>query len=217
MSRLRVAPIVEGHGEVIAVRTLLDRIWREIIGGEYTDVLQPIRRPRTKLVAIDPECSNTVRRRPNTDELGRAVGLAAAKLGAAREADDDTHELILLLLDANSDCPKELAPLLAEVVANASRTQASTVVLANVEYETWFVAAAASLDEYLRLNDAERAIDDADAGRHGKGWIEKRFRGDKYSETVDQVRLTAKMDLNRCRKASPSFDKLCRELEAIRP
>ncbi len=214
MSRLRVAPIVEGHGEVIAVRTLLDRIWREIAGGDFIEVLQPIRQPRTKLVVLDPEHQSGTRRIPNTAELERAVGFAAGKLQAAREADDNTPELILLLLDANSDCPRELAPLLAEEVVNLSRTRPSAVVLANVEYETWFVAAAASLDEYLELEDADRTIDDAEAGRHGKGWIEKRFRGNKYSETVDQVRLTARMDLGQCRNASSSFDKLCRVLEA---
>jgi predicted ATPase len=35
----------------------------------------------------------------------------------------------------------------------------------------------------------------------------------KYSETIDQPAMTADMDLSLCRRRSPSFDKLCRELE----
>lgn len=51
MSRLNVAPIVEGHGEQqSAIRTLITRVWTEIAGGEYVHVLRPIRRPRAHLV-----------------------------------------------------------------------------------------------------------------------------------------------------------------------
>ena len=46
MSRIRIAPIVEGHGETEAIRPLLRRIWTELLGGEYADILKPIRRPR---------------------------------------------------------------------------------------------------------------------------------------------------------------------------
>ena len=37
--------------------------------------------------------------------------------------------------------------------------------------------------------------------------------GAKYSESIDQAKLTAHMDLSLCRTRAPSFDKLCRELE----
>ena len=32
MSRLRVAPIVEGHGESYCIRILLERVWGELLG-----------------------------------------------------------------------------------------------------------------------------------------------------------------------------------------
>ena len=48
MSRIRVLPIVEGQGEVESIRLLLERIWREVVGGEFIDVLQPIRSPKSK-------------------------------------------------------------------------------------------------------------------------------------------------------------------------
>ena len=39
MSRLRVAPIVEGDGEVVCVPILPRRIWGEFLGGEYVEVV----------------------------------------------------------------------------------------------------------------------------------------------------------------------------------
>jgi hypothetical protein len=82
-------------------------------------------------------------------------------------------------------------------------------VLAKIEYETWFVAAAESLRDYL---DITESVPDHPETSAGKGWVQARFRGTKYSETIDQVRMTAAMDLSRCREGSPSFDKLCREI-----
>jgi hypothetical protein len=38
---LRVVVIVEGHGEDGAIRTLLERIWYEMLGGDYIEVIPP--------------------------------------------------------------------------------------------------------------------------------------------------------------------------------
>jgi len=194
MNRLTIAPIVEGHGEQqSAIRTLLTRIWTELLQGEYIEVLRPIRIPRSKLV------------RPA--ELLRAVDLAALKIQAARAEE----ALILVLFDADTDAPCLLAPrLVAELNANRSHLD-TAVVLANVEYETWFVAAAESLQDYFDL-DRGKPADDPEQARQGKGLV-KRWTGNRYAETVDQPRITAAMDLALARSRSPSFDKLCRELE----
>jgi hypothetical protein len=38
-----IAPIVEGHGEVPAVRELVSRIGLELLGGIWLEVAQPFR------------------------------------------------------------------------------------------------------------------------------------------------------------------------------
>jgi hypothetical protein len=120
--------------------------------------------------------------------------------------------MILVLVDADEDLPCELGPgLLKEALERRSDVDLCCVV-ANVEYETWFVAAADSLGEYLDLTETEIPRD-PEGQRAGKAWVQKRFRGGKYSETVDQPAMTMRMDLALCRSRSPSFDKLCRELE----
>jgi len=86
-------------------------------------------------------------------------------------------------------------------------------VLAVVEYETWFVASASSLQEYLHIEGTEDIPEHPELRNCGKKWIEDRFSGMRYNPRVDQPKLTAKMDLRLCRERSPSFDRLCRELE----
>ena len=49
MKELRVVAIVEGHGEYQSIRSLLTRVWHEVLGGDYIEVLQPIRQKRHKL------------------------------------------------------------------------------------------------------------------------------------------------------------------------
>ncbi|HEX4132769.1 MAG TPA: hypothetical protein VHZ24_22235 [Pirellulales bacterium] len=86
-------------------------------------------------------------------------------------------------------------------------------MVANVEFETWFVAAAESLTDYLDVV-ASDPPSNPEGDRCGNGWVASRFKGIKYSEAIDQPSLTAKMDLPTCKARSPSFDKLCRELRA---
>ncbi len=200
MSRIRIAPIVEGHGEVQAIRILLDRVWREIAGGQYAEVLQPIRRPRSQLL--------------KEDELKRAVQLAFAKLRQTPAA--ETPNVVLVMADAEPDAACILAPRLLGWAKAAAEHVAVCCVLPNPEYETWFAAAAESLTDYVALQDGENAPTEPEKARHGKSWVQRRFKGVRYSETVDQPRLTARMDLQMCRQRSPSFDKLCRELERHR-
>ena len=208
MSRIRIAPIVEGHGEVVAARTLLMRVWHEIVRGEFIDVLRPVRQPRSKLLRRD---SATGRTEPEPEEIHRAIKLAAMKLGGSD--DPSTPALVLLLIDADEDCPRHAVEALRNVLADAKPAIDLAVVFACVEYETWFVAAAESLREYVRLQPGNDNVVNPELQRLGKSWIESRFLGTKYSETVDQVKLTAAMDLGLCRQRCPSFDKLCRELE----
>lgn len=179
-----------------AIRILLERIWGEIVGGDWMDVLRPIRWPKSKLV--------------KEDEFRRVLNLAALKLDAAGPR---TRKAAFVLLDADDDRPCELGPRL-QSWARVHRSDLDVFcVVANIEYETWFVSSAPSLDTFLGLEEGDLDLVDPERRRAGKAWIESRFKGTPYSETVDQPTLTRAMDLRSCRERSPSFDKLCRELE----
>jgi hypothetical protein len=196
MIGLCVAPIVEGHGEVGCIRGLLDRIWREVLGGDYLEVLQPIRCPKSRLI--------------RKHELLRAVELAVAKLRGAQLG--DVPKMVLVLIDADEDAPCVLGPEMQRQVKETGGGLGVACVVANVEYETWFVAAAESLTRYLSLAEEEPIPDKPEEQRCGKRWIQDHFREVRYSETLHQPRMTAAMDLALARSRSPSLDKLCREL-----
>jgi hypothetical protein len=187
-----IYPIVEGHGEARAVPELLRRIASEIcrVG---TRVLPAHRVPRGRMMA------------EGFTDLERAVELGRRKIAATGEPG-----AVLVLLDADDDCPAELGPSLLRRITRPDLPIA--VVLAKREYEAWFLAAARSLGRKLGRDDL-RPPADPEAVRDAKAHLVRHILGPGavYSETVDQVRLTAALDLAEAR-AAPSFDKLCRDL-----
>jgi hypothetical protein len=200
MSRLRVAPIVEGDGEVACVPILLKRIWYELPGGGYIDVLKPTRAKRDLLV--------------KAGEIEKSVHMASGKLGNPPESSDPALVLILILSDADDDCPGALGPSLLDRARKVCPPEIDVArVPAKYEYETWFAAAAESLSVPLGLATDFRASEVPEESRLRKAWVIRhdRAQGKNHSETVDQSKMTCAMDLVLCRKRSPSFDKLCRE------
>lgn len=120
-----IASIVEGDGEVAALPIILRRLSVEFVPAADVSVLPPIRVRRDKFLNKD-------------DEFRRQLLLAAAKSGDLG--------WILVVLDADDDCPKDLgAAILKRASAHVPHRRLS-VVLANREFEAWFIAAAQSLN-----------------------------------------------------------------------
>ncbi len=200
MTRVVVAPIVEGDGEVSSLPILIRRIGQLYCPDSFFDVLKPIRMPASSLIKADDPC------------LRRAVGIAEKKLTEC--CDSSVRKFVLILLDAEGGCAATLGPQLKQRASEIASHLRIACVIAVDEYETWFVAAAESLTDYLDVNPGEVPSEPETRGAKKK-WIEDRFRSGKYKETVDQPKFSAAMDLRLCRSRSPSFDKLCREIERM--
>lgn len=186
--------IVEGHGEVEAVPILLRRIVATMARSADLEFAKPIRVARNGLL--------------KAGELERAVELAARLAGA--------EGAILILLDADDDCPSELAPDLLERARAARPDRAIRVVLAKREFEAWFVAAAESLAGRRGLEPSLAAPRDAEGIRDAKGWLSDHMPvGQAYRATLDQPAFTAALDLDTAKRHSPSFDKLCRDIAGL--
>lgn len=187
-----VASIVEGDGEVAALPVLLRRLalWRGPV--DYVDVLTPIRVYKDRFL-----------NRP--EEFSRHLKLAAAKCGDAG--------WILILFDADDDCPaKKGAAVLAQAQTIVPHRRIA-VVLANREYEAWFIAAAESLNGcrgfQSQANDTQL---EPEIPRNAKGWMRERLpAGAGYGETTDQPAFSARFDLDLAYQRSRSFRKLCSE------
>lgn len=186
-----VASIVEGDGEVAALPILLRRLsqWRGTTG--YVDVLTPIRVYKDRFL-----------NRP--EEFSRHLKLAAAKCGDAG--------WVLVLFDADDDCPAQKgAAVLAQARAIIPHRRVAVVLLANREYEAWFIAAAESLNGFRGFKYLEgKAPADPEGPRNAKGWMRDRMPAG-YGETTDQPAFTARFDLELAHQHSRSFRKLCSE------
>jgi hypothetical protein len=188
---VRIDLVVEGQGEVQAVPLLVRRICHELLDRYGFETTPPVRRPRSSL--------------PKAGELEKAVRLARLNTGGEGP--------VLVLLDADDDCPAELGPALR---SRAGATDVA-IVLANREFETWFLYAAESLRGKSHLSATLVTPPDPEAKRDAKGWLTRQMPdGHAYSPTVDQAALVAAMDLNAA-QSSPSFARLCRELARLIP
>ncbi|TKC82990.1 DUF4276 family protein [Trinickia terrae] len=188
----RLSSIVEGHGEVAALPVLLRRIalWRS--PHTHVDVQTPIRVHRDRFLN-------------RADEFSRHLTLAGDKCG------DDGW--VLILLDADDDCPAVRGP---EILARAQQVlphRTVSVVLANREFEAWFIGAAASLNGQrgLSITAAADLEVDAESPRDAKGWLRERMSGGTYGETTDQPAFAARIDLQQALERCRSFRKLCDE------
>ena len=181
----RIAVIVEGKGEVQAVPVLLRRIVAEVAPATTARIARPIRVPRDRIV--------------QEGELERYLNIAVKHGGPDAG--------ILILLDANGDCPAELGPKLLKRARQARPDKRIHLVLAKREYEAWFIAALESV-----VSDAPSAPADPEAIRGAKEWIR---RHQPYRPTVDQAPLTARFDLTEARRNAPSFRKMCRAVHAL--
>lgn len=190
---ISIASIVEGDGEVSALPILLRRLAAELAPATMVHPLQPIRVRRDRFLNKD-------------DEFRRQLLLAAAKSGE--------DGWILIVLDADDDCPKTLGIDIFQRAQQYVPHRKVSVVLANREFEAWFIAAAASLNGSRGFAVAPNERIEAETPRNAKGWIREHMQGGKYSEILDQPAFAAKFDLQEAFNNSRSFRKLCTEWRA---
>lgn len=188
---MKIASIVEGDGEVVAVPVLLRRLAQWRTPGQVPQILPPIRVRRDRFLNRD-------------DEFRRHILLASSKCGEGG--------WILVLLDADDDCPMTLGETTLQRARHCVPHRAVSVVLVNREYEAWFIAAAASLDGYrgFSLRAGDHFVE-PETPRNAKGWIRDRMASGAYGETTDQSHFTARFDLSQAFDRSRSFRKLCSE------
>lgn len=188
-----VAPIVEGHGEVNAVRELITRIGVEL-SGVWVEVAQPFRLDSGKM------------RKP--DELLKAVRVQAARVPPGRGG-------VLVLRDGDDNdvsCPIELAQEMA-LTSGEIRVPVE-VVIAFHEYEAWFLAAVESLRGHSSMQDDAMQPADPEGKRDAKHQLEGLMR-ESYKETLHQAKFSALIDLNVAASNSRSFRRMVHVVQQL--
>jgi hypothetical protein len=186
-----LVPIVEGHGDKVALPVLLHRLAPS--GADAVRVNPPIRVKASSFL---------------NDEayFARYIELAGAKAAQA-------NGRVLILLDCEDDCPGQVGPRILER-ARAVRSDVDIVVaLAYREYETWFLAAARSLRGQRGLSSDLEPPPDPERIRDAKGWLTERMTR-PYDEVVHQVEFTRVFDLAEAR-TNPSFRRLSERVRAL--
>jgi hypothetical protein len=111
---------------------------------------------------------------------------------------------VLVLCDADDDCPVVWGPDARRVITSLSKGDA---VMGVREYETWL------LFNHTDAQLARVGVPEPERKRGAKEALAKLVPG--YLPTTHQLRETQKLDIVQVRKRSDSFDKLVRVLAAI--
>jgi Domain of unknown function (DUF4276) len=190
---VQIASLVEGDGEVEALPVLIRRIVAEIDLAVTPIVPRPFRHPAGSVQKMSG--------------LERALDAVAERSPA--------HSIVVLL-DCDDDCPRELGPRMARRAKQARPDLYISFILAHREYESWFLAAAESLAGKRRLATDLVAPEIPESIRDAKSWLSQHIQGaGRYSPTQDQAALSKWLDLNRARVNSRSFRKFWKEIEGI--
>ncbi len=186
-----VAPIVEGHGEVQAVPILLRRI-----AAEYAPALELKINPPLRI-----KSGSFLR---DEDYFQKHVELAARKVKPWSKS------CVWILLDCEDDCPAVVGPAILQRAISCRPDTAILVTLAYREYETWFLAAAHSLQGVCNLPADIEPPADPESSRDAKAWLAARM-GVPYNEPNHQPRLTAAFSFAEA-SSIPSFARTLEKL-----
>jgi len=182
--------LVEGHGEVEAAQNLIVRLSYE------NSLYQPWTTPRRwkNLHQWESKYSGGIR-------AGVELMRGRPDVGA-----------LLILRDEDDQCPKDLAPTIARQLRQLSLPFPVAYVLLHPEYEVLFLPC---LEVCLGFPPWDGETWESRRGI--KEWLSRQLpRGRAYKPTVDQLRMTQKLDLQRIREANvPSFGSLERAIRFL--
>lgn len=195
MTAIGVYPIVEGHGEVEAVRALVRRFANELHGVYDLAVLEPFRLPRTKFA--------------RDDEVARALELAAVKLAPFARG----H--VLVLMDGDDDCPCVQHARVVRIAQNSGLAGRVSFVMPVREYEAWLIDCRRPGERHPDIREDAPMRADVSAIRDAKTWFRANVLvpGRHYAPSVDQAKFTFLLDLEATHNRA--MVKLRKEMAAI--
>lgn len=122
----------------------------------------------------------------------------------------------LVIIDADDDCPKTLAEELANRVRIKGVRNPVAIVVANREYEAWFIASLETIKGQRNIASDCTFAGDVETRRDAKGWLSNQMpKGKVYRETVDQIALTQKIDIDLAVANSRSFRRLVHAVKEL--
>jgi hypothetical protein len=206
MSVQKIVPVVEGYGEERSVPFLIRRWLQHRRLHQFFDVPD---------LAINAKGSGKLKA---AYDRTRHIGIEHYIEAALRNRPD----AILVILDADDECMVRgkgngLGPALLARARNVASHVPMAVVVANREYEAWFLANFSSFRSKGLFHKHAILPDnfDPEAHRDCKGLIAG-FIGRRYEETVHQLELTNGLKFSPgAVRRSPSYGKFMKDLERL--
>ncbi len=189
-----IAPIVEGHGEVAAIRLLINSIISSLDGIDFPRIEAPYRKSWGSLVN-------------RQGELEQCAQIVLGEGGPSSR--------LLVLLDADDNCPASLGPTLLERLCRRFPGRLISVCVADWEYESWFIASSESIAEHVGASLGVKVPDNIEEIQNPKAWLERNILHRRYRETFDQASFSSVIDVPLARRRSQSFNRFCLELERL--
>ena len=191
-----IVPVVEGAGDVAALPELLGRILRERFNRPDVIVAQG----RSRVVTANG-------RQKLESKLENFLQHAQKK---------PQCDAILVLLDADDDCPVNLAQGLLERCKRLGLNCPVEIVCAHRSYESWFLASLDTIKGRGNIPDTAVLVQAAEDVSSPKQWLTDQMpRGRAYKETIHQASLSRSIDIGAAHHNSRSFRRLCHALEQL--
>lgn len=193
---MSISAVVEGHGDGPAVRILANRM-------------------------LDSMERWNIRVRRVKNAKGKPQLIRKFENFVRYALHDEDCRAVLVVVDADYDCPVEMAKRLSVRAVALGLQVPIAIVVPNREFESWFIAA---LDESpdnpvrarLQLTLDVLCPDDPDAIGSPKGWLKGNMKRPRsYAETADQPALAAAVSLALGSERSRSFRRLQHALEEL--
>ena len=191
-----IVPVVEGDGDASAFPELLARILWE----KYNRYDVSVALGKTKVVKANS-------RQKLENKLDNFLKHAQNKPGC---------EAILILVDADNDCPVTLAQRLTQRCDEIGTSCPVQILCAYRAYESWFLASLNTIKGRHGIPDTAALSRDAEDVPNPKRWLSDQMpRGQAYKETTHQASLSRVIDLDLAHRNSRSFRRLCHALEQL--
>ena len=192
----KLIPVMEGHGEVEALSFLMRRVVQD--------------RFMRYDVNIGSGPRGTVRA-PGRGQLEKDLGKYLRH--AIRKPDCAG---ILVLMDADKDCPLGLVEKLRQQCTNSGVNVPVEVVCAKEEYEVWFLASIDTIRSQANIPADRTPALAVEEQSSPKAWLSHNMPfGRAYKPTLHQEQFTAHIDLQLAYDESRSFRRLCHALEQL--
>lgn len=176
VTSFHLASIVEGHGEVQALRVLIHKLFPD------WQVSTPIRCTKGEITEHKPRF------------------VSHLKLAQANIRENGADGLVLVLIDADDDCPAEISRRITPRVSQEIESP-SLIAVAKRCYESWLIAGNTDFNG----NDPECL--------NGKRWIKQ--RDPRYNPRIHQPGYTSRLDIDLAIQRSRSFAYLCSRLKTL--